>query len=67
MIKLGDTVSVSYGQTTKMWLASNGSMKHDPEFYGRHYIVMGFIPGKGWYTANNGTLKEMRNYIKSKM
>lgn len=71
MIKLGDTVNVSYGQTTKMWLVSNNNLKRfakdHPEYKGLHFVVMGFIPGKGWYTANNGTLKELRNYIKSKM
>lgn len=71
MIKLGDTVNVNDGQTTKMWLGKNLNLKkfalEYPEYKGLHYVVMGFIPGKGWYTANNGTLKNMRDYIKSKM
>lgn len=71
MIKLGDTVNVNYGNTTKMWLVKDTALKRfakdHPEFSGLHYKVLGFIPGKGWYTANNGTLKAMRDYITSKM
>ena len=69
MIRLGDTIPVTYGNTTAMWLVKDESLKRfageHPEYKGRHYKVLGFIPGKGWYTANNGTLKAMREYIES--
>ena len=69
MIKLGDTVDVNYGETTKMWLCKDLGLvrfaKEYPEYNGLWYKAMGFIPGQGWYTANNGTLKDMRAYIES--
>lgn len=74
-IKLGDTVEVTKmgNTTTHAWLVKDMSLKrfaeenNVSELKGKFYKVMGFIPGKGWYSANNGTLKEMREYIKSVM
>ena len=68
MIKLGDTINVNYGESTsKFWLVKNENLKRMskeiPELINKHYVVLGFIKGKGWYTVNNGTLKEMRKFI----
>jgi hypothetical protein len=69
MIKLGDTVKVKYGENiTLMWLVKDLSLKR---FFEKNnitdqgfYTVLGFQPGKGWWTLNNGSLKEMRHYIR---
>ena len=68
MIKLGDTVDVTYGEhISKMWLVKDLGLKRmsetTPELKGKYYKVLGFQKGKGWWTLNNGTLKEMRIYI----
>ena len=69
MIKLGDTIDVTYGHNiSKMWLVKDLGLKRMsetmPEFKGRFYTVLGFEAGKGWWTLNNGTLAEMRAYIR---
>ena len=69
MIRIGDTIDVKYGEhISKMWLVKSLNLKRYaekyPEFLGKHYVVLGFEKGKGWWTLNNGTLKEMRDYIR---
>ena len=67
MIRLGDTVDVRYGQNiSKMWLVKDLSLKR---FFEEHninrgyYKVLGFQQGKGWWSLNDGSLKEMRAFI----
>jgi len=68
MIRLGDTVEVRYGETiTLMWLTKDLGLKrhfkeHNITDQG-FYTVLGFQPGKGWWTLNNGKLSDMRAYI----
>ena len=62
MIRLGDTIDVKYGENiTKMWLVKDLGLK---KYTNDCYVTMGFQPGKGWWTLNNGSLKNMRDYIK---
>lgn len=61
MIKLGDTVDVKCCKITQMWLIKDlGLRKYTKDCY----VTLGFQPGKGWWTLNNGSLKDMRAYIK---
>lgn len=69
MIRLGDTVKVKYGENiTHMWLVKDLALKRFFEREGitdqGYYTVLGFQPGKGWWTLNNGKLTDMRKYIK---
>ena len=67
MIKLGDTVDVKYGQNiSKMWLVKDLGLKRffeENNIDEGYYKVLGFQRGKGWWSLNSGTLKDMRAYI----
>ena len=64
MIKIGDTVNAIYGEATQLWLTKQPGLK---KYTDEIYVVLAFIPGKGRFTANNGTLKNMRAWIKQHM
>ena len=62
MIKLGDVVEVEYGKNIKkMWLVKDLDLKRNG--YGGYYKALGFQQGSGWWSLNNGTLREMREFI----
>ena len=61
MIKLGDTIDVSYGNISKMWLVKDLDLKR--RGFDDYYKVLGLQKGNGWWSLNNGTLKEMRAYM----
>lgn len=63
MIKLGQTTTATdRGNVKYMWLVKDMNIR---EKYSKTkcYVVMGFIPGSGWWTLYNGTLKDCRKYI----
>ena len=62
MIKLGDIVEVDYGRNiSKMWLVKDLGLKK--KGYDGCYKALGFQQGNGWWSLNNGSLKEMRQFI----
>ena len=67
MVRLGDTVDVQYGQNiTQMWLVKDLSLKKffiENNINEGYYKVLGFQKGKGWWSLNNGSLKQMREFI----
>lgn len=61
MIRLGDTITTTKKHNiSEMWLVKDIGLK---KYTNKCYVVMGFQKGKGWWTLNNGSLKEMRKYI----
>ena len=67
MIKLGDIVEVKYGQSiSKMWLVKDLGLKRlfkEHNINRGYYKVLGFQQGNGWWSLNDGSLKDMREFI----
>lgn len=69
MIRLGDTIEVKYGDSiSRMWLIKDLNLKQKLEESGvngkGYYKVLGLWKGHGWWSLAQGTLKQMREFIR---